>query len=120
VVRLGIVMDAGKAPDHGIAILRVRLPYVKIQTPVSVRHIPTQVYPRAARPGGVEDAVALQHVVDEDGRVRRGTIRVLDATYQEFADAAADAIAAADFNPARVGACPVKAVVQQLIRFTVR
>ena len=120
VVRLGITMDAGDAPDHGIGVLRVRMPYVRIQTPVSVQHIPTPLYPAAAQGHRIEDAVALQYVVDEDGRVRRGTIRVLDATYQDFADAAADAIAGAQFNPARVGACPVKAVVRQWIRFSIR
>jgi hypothetical protein len=53
---------------------------VRIQTPVSVRHIPTPAYSAAAQGRGIEDAVPLQCVVDEDGRVRRGTIRVLDAT----------------------------------------
>ncbi|HEY9443922.1 MAG TPA: TonB family protein [Gemmatimonadales bacterium] len=93
---------------------------MRIQTSGSVRHIPTPAYPAAAQGRGIEDAVALQYVVDEDGRVRRGTIRVLDATYQDFADAAVDAIVGAQFNPARVGACPVKAVVRQWIRFSVR
>jgi hypothetical protein len=45
---------------------------------------------------------------------------VLEANYQEFVNPAVTAIVASEFTPARVGACPVKSLVEQRVRFLVR
>lgn len=119
-VRLGLTMTAATAPDHGWPVLRVRMPYIRIQVPAGVRHQPAPVYPPAALKHGVEGDVALQYVIDEDGRVQAASIRVLEANYQDFVDAAVETIVASEYTPARVGECPVKSVVQQWIRFRAR
>ena len=79
--------------------------------------------PVACHPAGTPVAAFVLAGVAWAGAILAQTIRlrrVIEASYQDFADAAAAAIAAGAFNPARVGACPVKSLVQQRIRFTVR
>jgi TonB family protein len=119
-VRLGLTMTAGKVPAQGWPVLRVRMPYIRIQTPAGVHRQRTPVYPPAALRHGVEGDVTLQYVIDEDGRVQAASVRVLDANYQEFVDAAVETVVASEYTAARVGACPVKSVVQQRVRFRVR
>jgi TonB family protein len=119
-VRLDVTMTAGTPPAASVPLMKVRMPYIRIETPVQPIHIPPPVYPEAAMRHGIRGEVALQYVVDEHGRVNRSSIRVLEASYQEFIDAAADAIVAGQFRPSRAGGCPVKALVQQRIRFRLR
>jgi TonB family protein len=119
-VRLGLTTTAADVPAHGLAVLRVRMPYIRIETPAGVRHQPVPAYPRVAAQLGVAGDVTLQYVIDEDGRVQAASIRVLEANYQEFVDAAVTTIVASEYTPARVGACPVKSRVEQRIRFLVQ
>ena len=119
-VRLGLTMTAATLPDQGWPLFRVRMPYIRIQTPADVLHQPTPVYPPAARKRGMEGDVTLQYVIDENGRVQAASIRVLEANYEDFVDAAVATIVASEYTPARVGVCPVKSLVQQQIRFRVR
>lgn len=119
-VRLGLRTSATAAPPDGWPILRVRMPYLKIETPATPLRIPTPVYPYPAWRRAVDGHVALQFIIEENGRVRPESIRVLEANYREFADAGVQAILGGEFNPATAGGCPVKALVQQSIRFSVR
>jgi TonB family protein len=116
-VRLGVSMTRGVAPPGAMPLMRVRMPYVRVDSPVTVLEMARPAYPRAALQRRVEDDVTLQYVVDEDGRARRASIRVIEASYSDFVEAAADAITASRFRPAQAGACPVKLQVQQRIRF---
>jgi TonB family protein len=119
-VRLTVTMTAGKAPDGAIPVLRIRMPYVAVDSPVEVIEMAKPSYPAVAARRRIEGDVIVQYVVDEDGRVRRESIRVVEANYQDFAEAAADAIVASRYRPARLGDCSVKLLVQQRIRFKMR
>lgn len=116
-VRLDVTMTAEAPPSASMALMKVRMPYIRIDTPVHIVHIPTPKYPEAAARHGIRGDVALQYVVNENGRVNRSSIRVIDPSYQEFIDAAVDAVAAGQFSPARAGGCAVKSLVRQRIRF---
>jgi TonB family protein len=119
-VRLAVSMTAGAPPASATPVLRVRMPYLRVDSPVEIRDMVKPNYPAAAQRQGVEGDVTLQFVVDENGRVQRESIRVIEANYFDFVDAAATAIIASRYRPARAGGCPVKMAVQQRIRFKTR
>jgi TonB family protein len=119
-VRLSVTMTSQEAPAGSAPLVRVRLPYLRADSPVAVMEIPRPRYPAAAERRPVEGDVTLQYVVDEHGRAQQTSFRVISANYQEFVDAATDAIAAGSFRPAQSRGCPVKLTVQQRIRFQVR
>jgi len=119
-VRLSVTMTRDEAPEGSAPLLRVRMPYLAVDSPVAPIEIPRPKYPKAAAGRRIDGDVTLQFVVDEDGRAQRASIRVISANYQEFVDASADAIASGRFRPAQARGCPVKLTVQQRIRFVVR
>lgn len=118
-VRLGVSLTDSRPTDQHVPLLRLRMPYLEVEYPVEVIHIPRPTYPPAAARRRVDGNVVLQFVVDENGKAQRPTIRVVEANYIDFVEAASDAIVAARFRPARVGSCPVNLTVQQRIRFKI-
>lgn len=119
-VRIGVSMTADTPPAGAMPVMRVRMPYRRVDSPVEILEIPRPSYPPAGQRRGIEGDVTLQYVVGEDGGVQRSSIRVIEANYFDFVEAAADAIAASRFRPARAGGCPVRLQVQQRIRFKTR
>ncbi|MBB4637153.1 TonB family protein [Longimicrobium terrae] len=68
-------------------------------------------YPSALENSGIAGAAVVQFVVMPDGRVDRGSIRVVEVSHTAFRLAASAAIAAARFEPARVDGQAVKSEV---------
>ena len=62
----------------------------------------------------------MQFVVGPDGKVDPSTIKTLQASRAEFADAARTAIRSARFTPAEIGGKKVAQVVQQPFAFELR
>ena len=113
---------ATTAPDDtlGVDILRLRLPFRRLTQPVRVRHIPQPAYPKLGLVHRVEEQVEFQYVVGADGRVQPGSVRLVNEPYQEFVEAAHEALVHAEFAPARIGDCAAPQLVQQIISFRVR
>lgn len=70
-------------------------------------------YPALLRDARVQGRVVVEMVVEEDGRVRPGSARVMDASHPAFGDAALRAVERFRFTPAQVGgvAVPVRVTV---------
>ncbi len=64
-------------------------------------------YPSALSDAGVAGQVMLELVVDENGRVRPGSIRIVSASHEEFTAATLRIAERMRFRPARVGDRPV-------------
>ena len=89
-------------------------------------------YPEASLRGGAEGLVRLRYVVDERGRVVRGTIAEqwpatrprlrgdLGRFYEAFRRATERGVPTARFEPARVGGCAVPQLVQQDFAYGLR
>ncbi|MBD0320391.1 MAG: energy transducer TonB, partial [Gemmatimonadetes bacterium] len=60
-------------------------------------------YPRALAEQGVAGQVMLELIVDVNGRVRPGSVRVVSATDPQFSDASVRIAERLRFTPARVG-----------------
>lgn len=101
----------------GVILMRVRFTAVRIDTSVSERHRAEIHYPAVAVAADAEGIQTFQFVVKEDGYMDTRTFRAVDATYIEFIDAARDAFERSSFNPAKVGACPVRSQVTWKINF---
>jgi protein TonB len=77
----------------------------------------TPRYPDMLRQAGVEGDVHAQFVVDTLGRVEPGSVRVLDATHDQFAAAVRTALARARFKPAEAGGHRVRQLAEQTFTF---
>jgi protein TonB len=64
-------------------------------------------YPEALSAAGVSGQVLLELVVDENGRVRPGSVRVVSASHEEFTAATLRIAERMRFRPARVDDRPV-------------
>ena len=74
-------------------------------------------YPEGLRRAGVSGSVLLQYVVQSNGRMDAGSVRVRSSTHPGFVVAAMEALRRARFSPARRKGQPVAVLVQQTIRF---
>ncbi len=68
-------------------------------------------YPRMLADQGVSGRVMLELIVEADGRVRPGSVRVVSATNPQFSDATMRIVERLRFHPARVGEQPVPVMV---------
>jgi TonB family protein len=68
-------------------------------------------YPEALSAAGVAGQVTLQLIVDENGRVRPGSVRVISASHEEFTAATLRIAERMRFRPARVEGRPVPVMV---------
>ena len=75
------------------------------------------VYPRAARMAGLSGSALVQFVVDTTGRAKRETIKCLEATYKDFADAAQAVVRDMEFIPASLDGHKIEQLVQYPIDF---
>jgi hypothetical protein len=125
----------GVTPFGQIEPLRVRVafPVFTLPTPwrtpaLPIRH-PRIRYPESSRRGRAEGTLILKFVVDTTGRVDMRTVRdvwpsdrprltgELGAYYKAFLAAATHALRDARYEPARIGGCPVRQLVQQPFAF---
>lgn len=68
-------------------------------------------YPPALKRRGITGNVELEFVVDESGRVEGPSVKVVESTNPELADAAKSAIEEIRFRPAQAGGKAVRTVV---------
>jgi len=77
-------------------------------------------YPKELRDRGLAGEVIMMYVVEADGRVRRSSLYVLEATFPEMTRIVRETLLAAAFRPARRDGAPVAQVVVQPFVFSVR
>ena len=80
----------------------------------------TPEYPESLRSMGVRGQVIAQFVVGENGRYEPGTLKILDASNQAFADAVKKALPGMRFSPAQIGGQKVKQLVQMPFQFQLK
>ncbi|HEX8674647.1 MAG TPA: TonB family protein [Longimicrobium sp.] len=100
-------------------------PFEGVYTPDTVEETPAlangsevarlfeRFYPRVLADQGVAGRVMLELIVDADGRVRPGSVRVVSATNPQFSDATLRIVERFRFRPAHVGdqAVPVMVTI---------
>ncbi|MGE0353129.1 MAG: energy transducer TonB [Gemmatimonadales bacterium] len=75
------------------------------------------IYPPAMKAAGIPGKVTLQFIVDANGRVEAGSIKVLNSTHRAFEEAAKNVILKSVYKPGKVRGDPVRVLVQQTINF---
>lgn len=105
-------------PAGAHELFRLRLPVLVLDNPVRpILHKYSPKYPDDLRKRGIEGQVSLKYVVDERGRTIPESYRVVKFSHREFARAVLDELPNTRFDPAKVGGCPVKQMVQQSFNF---
>lgn len=129
VVHLGWVPSEVEANGHvAYPIMHLGFPVFSLamlhEDPVRKKHLPTPRYPEKNEAAGVIGWVLMQFVVDTTGTVDPATVRDLwdhdrprltgseAEYYTRFVDAARQSLLAARFEPAVLGGCKVRQLVQ--------
>jgi TonB family protein len=76
-------------------------------------------YPPALRAAGLEGRVSLRFVIDGEGRVEPGSVRITSATHAGFEESAREAILMTIFSPARVRGRPVRQWAEQAVTYRI-
>lgn len=74
-------------------------------------------YPPALRAAGLEGRVVIRFVIDAEGRVEPGSLRVVGSSHAGFENAAREAVLASRFRPARTLGRTVRQWVEQAVAF---
>jgi len=69
---------------------------------------------------GIEGYVAVRFVVDTTGMIDLSSVRIIEESRPEFAQAVREALPRMRFRPARRGAVPVRQLAEQLFRFQIK
>ena len=89
------------------------------QLPTMIR-FPTPRYPADLRQREVAGWVELQYVIDPDGRVEPGSIRVVTATDGAFARSAVEAVKEALYEPGIRAGVRVRVRLKHVVHFRLR
>jgi len=81
---------------------------------------PAPAYPDSLRAAKVEGEVLCQYVVDADGFPQMRTFKVLKSTNELFTEAVKRALGSMTFFPAELQGQPVKQLVQQPFKFSLK
>ncbi len=131
-VAIGTVVFAGtidaapepvrEGPDRAEARSPTRMQSATIRADTMVRfadHTPIPRYPELLRNQRVGGRAIVQVVVDTNGLALAGSLKLLSASHNEFAQAVRDNMTAARFVAARVGGRNVRQLVQVVYYFRV-
>lgn len=113
--RQPIQVSAGPAtgnPESG-----VHAPGAVDRTVIPSSRNPAPDYPPSLRSAGLEGAVVVTFVVDTTGRVEQGSLRILEATHPQFADAVRRWLPRTRYVPAELRGVRVRQLVQQRVDF---
>lgn len=77
------------------------------------------VYPKDLLQKNIEGEAILQFVIDSTGLVDLSTIKVVDATHQEFVKAVRDAMPRMRYRPAIRGGQPARQLVEEPFKFEI-
>lgn len=89
----------------------------EVERTASLTRGPTPVYPEQLRSAGVEGQVVVEFVVNENGRVDMGSVKVIQSADAQFTASVRTALAGMRFSPARVGGRNVRQYVRQPFTF---
>lgn len=114
------LVDVPHTIPPSVTLLRIRIPVLIIDSAAAFLWMPPVEYPQTGRRVQIGERVLVQLVVGANGRPDTTTIKVLYASYKEFAVEAMRGVKEAHFRPARVAGCPVPVVVRMPIDFLIR
>ena len=77
----------------------------------------TPEFPPVMKSAGIPGRVVMQFVVNTDGKVDPGSLKVMNSTHKAFEDPAKNAILKCEFKPGRSRGQPVRVLVQQAVAF---
>ena len=76
-------------------------------------------YPPALQAAGLEGRVAVRFVIDVEGRVEPGSLRITSSTHTGFEESARETILGTWFKPARVRGRPVRQWAEQAVVYRI-
>lgn len=91
----------------------------QLDTPVRVLDERVPTYPPSLRSIGITGHVTAQFVVDTTGRVEAGSLRILSATHELFAQSVAASLRYTRFTPGELSGRKVRTLVERSFRFDI-
>ncbi len=113
-IAAGIVGGTGPVEITGETFLEAQ-----VDEPPTRLSGPEPRFPPAMKAAGIPGRVELQFVVDKDGKVETGSLKVLSSTNPAFEEPAKEAILKSVYRPGKVKGTPVRVLVQQAVSFKI-
>lgn len=92
----------------------------QVDDPVQWVGGPLPKYPDSLKAAKVEGRVVLRYIVEANGQVEESSVQLLSSTHKEFEEPAIEAIKRSTFRPAKLKGVPVRQMVEQVVRFTLK
>lgn len=113
------LVDAPHTVPPSVALVRIRIPTLIVDTEPSFLWMPPVFYPPNVPSvrRAPSERVLVELVIGIDGRPDTATMKVLYAAYREFAIEALRGAKEAHFRPAKIAGCPIPVVVHLPVDF---
>lgn len=89
----------------------------QLDDPVQPISQPKPRYPPALQAAGVTGHAVVEFIVNTEGKVEPGSVKIISSTHQAFEEPAREAILKSTFRPARYRGQPVRQLVNQRVSF---
>jgi periplasmic protein TonB len=76
-------------------------------------------YPRILQQAGIEGEVTVQFVITSDGKVDPATVKIIQSSHQQFAEATLQAVERFNFRPGRFQGKPIAVLVQMPVAWQI-
>lgn len=107
-------VDTVETKDPSVALARLIIPTVPVDDDPAVLNLRMEGGPPApgVTVGARHTRVLLEFIIDTDGTVAPGSLRILDAPNSAFATRALEGLKRAQLRPGKIGRCVVPALVR--------
>jgi len=92
----------------------------QVDDPVQYVGGPLPKYPDSLKAAKIEGRVTVRYIVGTNGLVEANSLQVINSTSKEFEAPALEAIRKSTFRPAKMKGVPVRQIVEQVVRFTLK
>jgi TonB family protein len=92
----------------------------QVDDPVQYIGGPLPKYPDSLKAAKIEGRVTIRYIVGADGQVEVNSLQILNSSQKEFEAPAIEAIKGSRFKPAKIKDAPVRQMVEQVVRFTLK
>ena len=110
-------VDTVHTKEPSVALVRLVVPAVVLDSDPSVLKFPQVGYPADLHQAGVTGRVLLEFIIGPDSVLEPGSLQLLESPHPQLATLALEGLKTARFRPAKIAGCVVPALVRLPVDF---
>ena len=110
-------VDTVHTKEPSVALVRLVVPAVVLDSDPSVLTFPQVRYPADLHQAGVTGRVLLEFIIGPDSVLEPGSLQLLESPHPQLATLALEGLKTARFRPAKIAGCVVPALVRLPVDF---